>query len=88
MKIKDCKIAINVSNANGTIGIKAGTKESITNKNKSSPLIFPKSRKESEIMREKCEITSTTNINGAKTFTGPMKCFRYFTIPFLRIPSK
>jgi len=82
LKKKVCKTAISVRSAKAGSGANHGASVSIASKNKSSPLMLPKRRKDSETTRERCEMTSTGNIIGARNLFGPMKCPKYLKKPF------
>lgn len=69
MNLKACKIPMKNSTIKGATGIAHGTSKSMMSKNMSSPLMLPKRRKESEMMRDKCEMISTGNMMGMSHLT-------------------
>ena len=77
MNMNACKNPIKISKPNGISGAtNHGTSVNKMIKNRSSPLMFPNRRNESEMIRERCDKTSTINIIGASANIGPKKCLK------------
>jgi hypothetical protein len=86
--MKACKAPKNTKIKKGKTGKTHGARDNITIKKRSSPLTFPKSLNESDMILDICEIISIGNISGDKKRFGPKKCLKYFTTPFFLMPSK